>query len=137
MQDTNFYNDSSLKYLPGAKAEKIVRNVFVDENISEYSVNIIVLNDDKIHSMNKQFLNHDYPTDVITFKLEDDPLEGEIYIGAQTAKKQAAEYNVSFSNEILRLAAHGALHLCNYDDATDAQRQEMKKLENKYLEKNV
>ena len=114
-----------------------IKRVFEGEKnqrkVSEIKVNVIYLNDDEIHNMNKEFLSHDYPTDVITFTLEENPLEGEIYIGAGVAKDQAREYRVSVRNECLRLAVHGALHLCGYEDNTDKKRQEMHLLENKYM----
>lgn len=58
---------------------------------------------------------------------------GEIYISAETAEKQANEYGVSLTNELMRLTAHGALHLCGYDDGTEADKEAMHKLENKYI----
>ena len=131
------FNSSSTKFLPKKKVTEAIKRVFEGEKnqrkVSEIKVNVIYLNDDEIHNMNKEFLSHDYPTDVITFTLEENPLEGEIYIGAGVAKDQAREYRVSVRNECLRLAVHGALHLCGYEDNTDKKRQEMHLLENKYM----
>ncbi|MBK7986366.1 MAG: rRNA maturation RNase YbeY [Ignavibacteria bacterium] len=84
--------------------------------------------------MNRKFLQHDYPTDVITFPLEDNPLEGEIYISIDTAIEQARDYNVSVAQELMRLAAHGTLHLIGYDDSTDEERARMSELETLYIE---
>lgn len=127
------FNSSSLKYLPIKKAQKAVETTLKGESVSNAEVNVIYMDDPDIHQMNQEYLNHDYPTDVITFPLNETPLEGEIYIGAETAVKQAEEYKVSLTNELLRLVIHGTLHLCGYDDATDEERHDMHLLENKYL----
>lgn len=101
-----------------------VRNAWID---------IIFVDDKSIRRMNRDFLEHDYATDVITFPLEDIPLTGEIYISLDTARKQADDYGVTLVNELARLAVHGALHLMGHDDATDEDRAGMHKLENRYI----
>lgn len=103
------------------------------QKIKHASVDIILLDDKSIRKMNRQFLQHDYATDVITFPMEDSPLYGEIYISLDTARSQAAEYGVTLTNELCRLAVHGALHLCGHDDSTDEQRTAMQRLENRYI----
>jgi rRNA maturation RNase YbeY len=127
------FNSSSHKFLPKKKVQDRLKEVFLSESVDLSWVNVIYLNDDEIHQMNKEHLEHDYPTDVITFELEKEPLEGEIYIGTDTAIYQAKEYKVSSSNEMQRLAIHGALHLCGYDDKTDEQKQLMRQKEDFYL----
>jgi probable rRNA maturation factor len=134
------FNSSSTKFLPIKKVVEAVERVFVGEknqgsqkNESGIKTNVIYLDDDEIHKINKEFLTHDYPTDVITFTIEESPLEGEIYIGVGVAKVQAEEYAVSLQNECLRLAVHGALHLCGYEDDTGEKRRAMHLLENKYM----
>ena len=93
------------------------------------------MNDDEIVSLNRQFLGKDWPTDVIAFDLSDDEdsLEGEVYVSVTTAERQAREYGVTFWEELSRLATHGTLHLVGFDDATDAQRREMQRLEDEFL----
>ena len=113
-----------------------VRRVFAGEGIAEAAANIILVSDPALHEMNRTFLGHDYQTDVITFRLEDDPLEGEIYISVDRAREQAREYRVGMYEEIHRLATHGALHLAGYDDASPAEREAMRRLEDHYLGKN-
>jgi len=103
------------------------------ENVPGARVNVILLSDDELLEMNRRHLGHDYHTDVITFRLEDQPLEGEIYISVDRAREQAAEYGVGLHDEVRRLAIHGALHLAGYDDATDAERDAMRTLEDRYL----
>jgi rRNA maturation RNase YbeY len=113
-----------------------VRRVFTGEDVGEAVASVILVSDAELHQMNRTFLGHDYQTDVITFRLEDEPLEGEIYISVDRAREQAKEYGVGLYDEIYRLAAHGALHLAGYDDATPAEREAMRRLEDHYLGKN-
>lgn len=131
--NVQIFNSSSHKFLPKKKVEEKVKKVILSESKKASQINIIYLDDNEIHRMNKEFLEHDFPTDVITFELESQPLEGEIYIGTDTAISQAKEYKVSSSNEMQRLAIHGVLHLCGYDDKTDKQKQIMRQKEDFYL----
>jgi rRNA maturation RNase YbeY len=72
---------------------------------------------------------------VITFSLNDDDrfIDAEIYICVDVAEEQASEYKVSLSNELLRLAVHGTLHLCGYKDKSEEEQKLMRQLEDKYL----
>ncbi|GDX64617.1 MAG: rRNA maturation RNase YbeY [Ignavibacteria bacterium] len=127
------FNDSNQKPVPRTKIQEVVRRVFASEGIKEAEVNVIIVTDERIHELNIEFLKHDYPTDVITFPISEDPLEGEVYISADTARNQAVEYGVTLTEEILRLAAHGALHLAGYDDSTPEGKKQMSVLETKYM----
>lgn len=126
-------NASGLRYRGKQAMMDIVKKALKAEGIKAANVDIILLSDDAIHDMNKQYLKHDYATDVITFPLEDAPLTGEIYISVETASEQASEYGVTLTNELCRLAVHGALHLVGYDDSTKADHARMQELENRYL----
>ncbi len=134
MYDIQAYNSTSTLRLPLRKMRRVVQCVMEGEQIASAAVNVIVVNDVTIHELNNRFLNHDYVTDVLTFSLEEEAIEGEIYVCAQRAKQQATEYGVSFTNELMRLAAHGALHLAGYNDESDVQRQQMKELEDRYMD---
>lgn len=112
---------------------RVIENVLCGEGIDEATVGVVLVDDARIHAMNKEFLQHDYPTDIITFSLEDDGIDGEMYISIDTARRQAAEYDVSLTNELMRLAAHGTLHLAGYDDASTEERAQMSALEDKYM----
>ena len=101
--------------------------------VKHAKIDIIFLSDRRIRTLNKQYLQHDYATDVITFPLDEQPLYGEIYVSLETARRQANEYGVTVVNELCRLAVHGALHLLGYDDATLEDRAAMHKLESKFI----
>lgn len=94
------------------------------EKLKNVEVNVIIVDNNYIHELNKNYRGIDRETDVITFALEDDnqvingsdvrPL-GDIYISIDRAKQQAIDYNHSFKREIIFLAVHGFYHLLGYD----------------------
>lgn len=129
----SIFNVSGRKFLPKSKVERKLISVFENEHIEQVDVGVIFGTDKDIHTMNRSYLGHDYPTDVISFTLEKEPLLGEIYISVDTADMQAKEYGVSLTNELMRLSIHGALHLCGYEDDTEVLKINMTRLENKYL----
>lgn len=129
----NIHDEGGFGIVDESNTERIITSILKDYGCESATVNVIYLNDEDIHKMNKEYLDHDYPTDVITFTLDEDELEGEIYIGVETAEENAKKYDAKIEEELLRLAAHGALHLMNEDDSTDEERERMHKLENKYL----
>lgn len=132
------HNTTETTRLPKKKITTDLLRVFESEKfLSNGITRVIFVDDNEIHRLNVEFLNHDYPTDVITFVINEevDDFDAEIYISVDTAKKQAIEYEVSLHNEIRRLAIHGALHLVGYDDSTDELRSRMQAKENFYLER--
>ncbi|MCC7084298.1 MAG: rRNA maturation RNase YbeY [Pirellulales bacterium] len=109
--------------------------VFRGENIASADVSIAVVSDAAIHDMNRQFLNHDEPTDVISFALDQDgdSIDGEIVISADTAAATAAKIGWTAQEEMLLYVIHGALHLTGYDDLKPAARRQMRSREKRYL----
>ena len=103
--------------------------------VNEMSINIITA--EEIHKVNKQFLNHDFSTDIITFNYseENNTLETEIFISLDDAYSNAVKYKVSLDNELLRLVIHGCLHLLGYDDKDKNDKVKMKRMENKLVNK--
>ena len=97
---------------------------------------IILADHDTVLGLNRTYLAHDYLTDVLSFPLGDadaDAIDGEVYVDLDTAAEQHAAFSVSFEEEARRYVVHGLLHLIGYDDATDAGRQAMRRLEDQYL----
>jgi rRNA maturation RNase YbeY len=99
------------------------------------TLNFIFTNDENILQINKDFLSHDYYTDIITFPMEIPgiPDGGEIYISIDRVADNAQQMGVSFNDELDRVLVHGVLHLCGYKDKTKAQEKEMRAMEEKYL----
>lgn len=107
----------------------------LDLNRAEYSINYIICSDDYLLDVNKQYLNHDYYTDIITFNNSDDEgvIETDIFISLDRVKDNANTQNVELIQEFCRVSIHGLLHLCGYDDKTDELKKEMRVMEDKYL----
>ena len=103
-----------------------------DNNIA--SLNYYFCSDDAIQNVNKSYLDHDYPTDIITFPYEYMPVEAEIYISIDTIHENAKRFNTNFKQELLRVIIHGLLHMLGLDDKTEELQKEMTKAEDHYLE---
>lgn len=117
------------------RMRNLVRRILSDHGKKKGVVSLAIVDDATIHDVNLRFLNHDEPTDVVSFVLEEDEtsLDGEIVLGADTAARSAAQLQVRADDELLLYAVHGALHLVGYDDLSDAPRREMRAQEKKYL----
>lgn len=98
------------------------------------SINFIFCSDDYLLQINKQFLNHHFFTDIITFDLsEGEKLEAEIYISIDRVRENASLFNTSLVNELHRVVFHGILHLCGLKDKTSKESEVMRKAEQKLL----
>lgn len=103
--------------------------------------NVIIINNEDIHKINKEYRGIDRPTDVISFALEDDDtfiktdrrILGDIYISIDKAKEQAIEYSHSLKRELLFLTIHGILHLLGYDHMIEEEEKEMFELQERIL----
>ena len=98
----------------------------------------IFTGDKEMIQINRKFLSHDYYTDVISFDYgEGKNLSGEIYISCDTVKRNAGLYNVSYTEEIIRVMIHGILHLCGYSDDKEERRKKMMDRQEEWLERFV
>ena len=79
-------------------------------------VNYIFCSDDELLELNKQYLDHDYYTDILSFPYEEEPIIGDIYISIDRVKDNASNREIAFSEELLRVMAHGLLHFIGFDD---------------------
>ncbi|MBQ6269868.1 MAG: rRNA maturation RNase YbeY [Bacteroidetes bacterium] len=127
------FNNSNKKYIARKKIQDILKKILEDANITNASINLIFTDNDSIHDLNYRYLNHDYATDVLSFCLEEDPLEGEIYVCVSVALENATEYQTTCKNELARYSIHGLLHLLGYDDKTDEEKKIMHEKEDFYL----
>ena len=111
-----------------------IKKVIKKEKSTFGDINIIFCTDTHLLSINKQYLNRDNYTDVISFNYsEKKKISGDIYISVDRVKDNATKYKVSFSNELHRIIIHGVLHLLEYDDYTEEEKQVMHSKENIYL----
>ena len=98
------------------------------------NLNYLFCDDEEILRVNREFLHHDYYTDIITFDYSrKDKAGGDIFISLDTVKSNSEDLKVSFHSEILRVIVHGLLHLCGIDDKAPGEREVMEKEENKAL----
>jgi probable rRNA maturation factor len=111
------------------------RLVLTEEQIQDGCVSLVVVDDATIHALNRRYLEHDFPTDVLSFVLQPGPehLEGEVIVSAETAASASQQYGWSADDELLLYVVHGALHLVDYDDQTPAARSAMRERERRYL----
>ena len=100
-------------------------------------INYVFCSDDYLLEMNKQYLGHDYYTDIITFDNREDVaskrVDGDIFISIDTVRANGEEYGEGFERELHRVMAHGLLHLTGYDDGTEAEQKQMRAAENAAL----
>ena len=95
----------------------------------------IFCSDPYLLEINRQFLHHDFYTDIITFELAEkgQPTNGEIYISVDRVRDNAQNFDSSLKKELHRVISHGALHLCGFKDKTPKEEMKMRKMEEKYL----
>ena len=112
-----------------------VRLILTDAGVQAGMVSIVVVDDPTIHQLNREFLEHDYPTDVLSFLLEREgaSLEGEVIVSSDTAVRSAEQYGWPAADELLLYVIHGSLHLVGYDDLEPELLAEMRRQERHYL----
>ena len=112
-------------------------NLVSEEKCGIGKIQFIFCTDEYLLGINKQYLEHDYYTDIITFPINNSKtaIKSDIYISVDRVIENAKSYGVSTIQECYRVIAHGLLHLCGYDDATDDEKRIMRERENYYLDK--
>jgi rRNA maturation RNase YbeY len=136
MQKVQFYFFDRKPVLKDRTRLKLfIEKIFKREKKKLGSLSYIFCSDEHLLGINKQFLKHDFYTDVITFDLSHtrNEIEGEIYLSIDRIKDNAKQLGVSFKEEFHRVIFHGTLHLCGYRDKKNSEIQEMRKRENFYL----
>ena len=98
------------------------------------NLNYLFCNDDEILKVNNEFLGHDYFTDIITFDYSrKDKVSGDIFISLDTVRSNSEELRSGYETELMRVIAHGLLHLCGIDDKGPGEREIMEENENRAL----
>lgn len=119
--------------------KKRENNAWIKKVATDYGKKIgeiayIFCSDDKILEVNRQYLHHDYYTDIITFDYtEDDVISGDIFISLDTVKSNSEEQGTGYDEELHRVIIHGILHLCGINDKGEGERAIMEAAENKAL----
>ena len=120
-----------------AKLKDFLASIFGSENVDFKSVSYIFCKDDFMLGLNREFLNHDTYTDIITFALsaKNASILAEIYISVERVIENALKLKNQYYDELLRVMIHGILHLCGYSDHTPREKASMREKENFYLSK--
>ena len=119
-----------------ASVSKWILNVISSEGFKAGEINYVFCNDEYLHKLNVEFLNHDTLTDIISFDYTMGKLvSGDIYISIDRVKENAVDFGVTFSEELNRVIVHGVLHYCGFKDKTEADAKVMRDKENHYLTK--
>jgi len=134
--EINFYFEDVNSFNLNKDLSLWIQQTIKNENKQTGVINIVFCSDDYLLKMNKEHLQHDYFTDIITFDYcENDTVSGDLFISTDRVEENAKKYKVVFLNELNRVIIHGVLHLLTYNDKTDEQQNEMTKKENFYLAK--
>ena len=127
LKKTTLQNRTKLKFF--------IKTILKKEATFVKDLNIIFCSDDYLLNINREYLNHDYLTDIITFEISDD-IDGktaEIYISIDSVFKNSIDYQSTKKNELHRVIFHGVLHLCGYKDKSKSDLKIMRSKEDKYL----
>ena len=131
IHDATGLSDSLLRQLREA-----IRVAALHRGYTSGSIGLAVVDDPAIHKINLQHLNHDYPTDVISFCYQQNApeIEGELVVSRDTAEREAKALGWAFDNELILYTVHGSLHICGLEDGSPEQRQAMRQAEQTVLQ---
>ena len=143
MNKIEIFNNTNEEIPELETVEKVLYSAMDKEKLTDTSFNLIIVDNDYIHELNKNYRGIDRETDVITFALEDEDtlvigdnerILGDIYISIDRARSQAVDYGHSFLRELSFLAVHGFYHLLGYDHQTKEEEEVMFKKQEEVLE---
>lgn len=123
-------------YLPNRTfLKQFIVSLVKQHGLAVEHINYIFCSDKYLLQINRQYLNHDTYTDIITFQLSpvSAPIVADVYISIDRVKENARHFEASIFDELHRVIFHGALHLCGHKDKTSAQKKKMREMEDLYL----
>ena len=143
MNEINLFNEINIEIEELSTMKEVLKYACEKEKLTNVNFNVIIVDNEYIHKINKEYRKIDRETDVITFALEDEDsiklpdeirILGDIYISIDKAKSQAEEYGHSLKRELCFLAVHGFYHLLGYDHMTEEDEKVMFKKQKEVLE---
>lgn len=139
MQTVHFFYNYPLSLRNRNNLKTFIAKIFKNEKKEVTRLNVIFCDDKFLIKLNRDFLHHNYLTDILTFSLsqQNEPINAEIYISVPRVKENSHSFHQKFSQELLRVVFHGVLHLCGYKDETKAEKQVMTSKEDTYLQKYI
>lgn len=130
-----------IEEFPGVNSDFLFswyKNVCSVEHKVLGAVTVVLCSDDYLLEMNKQYLQHDYYTDIITFDYtEEDVVSGDLFVSVDRVRENAVDLNLVFEEELHRVCVHGLLHLCGYKDKSEADELLMRSKEDEMLRLRV
>jgi rRNA maturation RNase YbeY len=114
--------------------KEYVKSLILNELYVLGELSVIFCSDRYLLNINKQYLNHDYYTDIVTFNyVEDSVISGDLFISLDRVRENAETFETKFVVELYRVVFHGVLHLIGYNDKTDEEKMQMRQKEDYYL----
>ncbi|CAM2804147.1 rRNA maturation RNase YbeY [Chryseobacterium flavum] len=116
--------------------KKWLEDIILSEGKKQGEINYIFCDDEYLLQINRDYLQHDYYTDIITFDyVKGKTISGEIFVSLQRISDNASTLSRDYEEELRRVLAHGILHLAGYKDKTEEEEKEMRRMEDLYLDK--
>ncbi|HLP36780.1 rRNA maturation RNase YbeY [Lacibacter sp.] len=130
-----FYQDVKFSFSNRTELKGFLKKLFLKEGYKLSELNIIFCTDEALLQINRNFLQHDFYTDIITFPLStaSQPIQAELYISIDRVRDNARQVATSFKDELHRVIFHGCLHLAGYGDKSSQQIKKMREREDHYL----
>jgi rRNA maturation RNase YbeY len=130
------FNHADTDYLPPNSDEIInwLQTIIKTENGNVAELNYIFCSDTYLHKLNVEYLDHDTLTDIITFPINRDPIQSDIFISIDRVRENAIDRNLTKEVELHRVVVHGLLHLLGYGDKSPEEKEKMRSKENTYLQ---
>ena len=135
-QPIAFFFQAPSFYFPNRSRLKLfLLKLIRQEGRSAQSIRIIFCTDEQLLHINREYLQHDYYTDIVTFPFsgKNEPLDAELYISIDRIRSNAADWATTTQQELHRVIFHGVLHLCGYNDKSSQQIRKMREREDYYL----
>jgi len=132
-----FHNEDNSYVLPAKrKVKSWLKTSIEHQKMSIGTINVVFCSDQHLLVINKEYLNHDYYTDIITFNYcEAMLISGDLFISIDRIKDNSKNNKLLFVNELHRVIIHGVLHLCGFNDKTKAEKKEIRQMEDYFLNK--
>lgn len=114
--------------------QRWIAHIITKEHHEVGDISYVFCDDNELHKINLEYLNHDTFTDIISFDYTvDKTVHGEIFISTDRVQENAIQFNVSFQDELLRVMIHGVFHFLGYPDASDEEKMRMRRKEDDAL----
>ena len=129
-ENINFYAENNFELGDQSRVENWLKQVIASEGKKTGEISFIFCDDEYLLKINKEYLDHDTYTDIISFDNSVGKiLNGDVFISTERVAENAISYEVSFEEELQRVLVHGILHFCGYTDKSDAEQEVMREKE--------